>query len=89
MKYEYDPQKSTANKIKHGLTLEEASQLWNGLYVELKAKTVGGPRFMIIGKIKGKCYSCIYTNRGTIVRLISARRSRKSEEEIYYEHIQK
>lgn len=28
MKFEYDPQKSASNKLKHGLDFEEAQGLW-------------------------------------------------------------
>jgi uncharacterized DUF497 family protein len=45
---------------------------------------------MIIGKLNTVFYSCIYTTRGEdVIRLISARRSRKSEEAIYYEYIKR
>jgi uncharacterized protein len=85
MKFEYDSKKSVANKKKHGISLEEAKALWSVLSVEVKAKTVDEPRVMIIGKIKNKFCSCIYTMRQDVIRLISARRSRASEEEIYYD----
>lgn len=55
--------------------------------MELAAKTIDEPRFMIIGQLNEKLYSCIYTIRAEVIRLISARRSRKTEEEIYYDHI--
>ena len=83
MKFEYDAKKSIANKKKHGIHFEAAKALWSVLSVEVAAKTKDEPRYMIIGKIKGKCYSCIYTVRNDAIRLISARRSRQSEEEIY------
>ena len=89
MKFDFDLNKSIANKEKHGITLDEAKALWSVLSVELKAKTVDEPRFMMIGKIKDKFYSCIYTTRGDVIRLISARRSRKSEEEIYHDYLKK
>lgn len=89
MKFEFDPNKSALNKKKHGIALGEAKALWSCLSVELKAKTVDEPRFMIIGQLGGKFYSCIYTTRGDVIRLISARRSRKSEEEIYHEYFKK
>lgn len=78
MKFEYDNHKSTANKAKHGISLEDAKDLWAVPAVELEAKTIDEPRYMIIGKINGKFYSCIYTIRGETIRLISARRSRKN-----------
>lgn len=87
MNFEYDPEKSKTNRIKHGITLEQAKSLWSSPGVKIEAKTVGEPRFMLIGKIDRTFYSCIYTSRGHTIRLISARRSRKNEEELYHEKI--
>ncbi len=89
MRFEYDPKKSASNKKKHGITLELAKSLWQGFYIEITAKTVDEPRYMVIGKIENKLYSCVFTMRHDVVRLISARRSRKSEEALYYGHFKK
>lgn len=89
MEFEYDYHKSATNLQKHGISLGEACVLWAVPHVEITARTVDEPRFMIIGKMNGKYYSCIYTTRGIdTIRLISARRSRKIEEAIYDENIQ-
>ena len=87
MNFEFDPVKSASNKLKHGISLEYAVEIWGSAYIEVKAKTVGEDRWMAIGKIRDKFYSCVFTIRGSSIRLISARRSRKSEEAIYYENI--
>ncbi len=87
MKFECNPQKSQTNLKKHGISLEDAQMLWGVPNIQISAKTVDEERFMIIGRINGKCYSCIYTERGEAIRLISARRSRKQEEKLYYENI--
>ena len=87
MEFEFNPEKSIANKRKHGVSLEEAVGLWSVANVQIKARISDEPRFMIIGKLGHKFYSCIYTVRGESIRLISARRSRAKEEEIYHEHI--
>jgi len=87
MKYELDSNKSFLNLTKHGLSLEEATFLWEVPNIIIEARTVDEPSFMIIGKIKGKFYSCIFTDRAEATRLISARRSRKEEEALYYESI--
>jgi len=42
---------------------------------------------MIIGKIAEECYSCIFTIRKNNIRIISCRKSRKKEKELYYEKI--
>lgn len=88
MKFEFDNNKSHTNKMKHGISLKAAKSLWSVPGIEIEARTQDEPRYMFIGKIKGKCYSCIFTKRGDVTRLISARRSRPSEEGIYYDHIQ-
>jgi uncharacterized DUF497 family protein len=41
------------------------------------------PRFLVIGKIKGKHWSAVITYRGGTIRTISARRSRDEEIELY------
>lgn len=87
MEVEYDPEKSAANLRKHGLSLEQAKQLWEVPTVVVRARTVGEDRFMIIGPLGKKLYSAIFTMRGETARLISARRSRKKEEGIYHEAI--
>ena len=87
MKFEYDPEKSKSNLEKHGISLEHATRLWFVSSVEIAARNLDETRFMIIGKLEGKFYSCIFTVREDAIRLISARRSRKNEEEIYHEKI--
>jgi len=41
------------------------------------------PRFLVIGKIEGKHWSGVITHRGEKTRIISVRRSRKEEVDIY------
>lgn len=89
MEFEFDPQKSRLNREKHGISLEEAARLWSVPAVEIEARTADEPRLMMIGQFEGKCYSCIFTRRGDKIRLISARRSRRKEEEIYDAYIRK
>ncbi|WP_370641550.1 BrnT family toxin [Tychonema sp. BBK16] len=62
----------------------EAQQLWSDSNkIELSAKTEDEPRFMLIGKIGGKHWSAIITYRQTKIRLISIRRSRTNEVNLY------
>jgi uncharacterized DUF497 family protein len=84
MGFEYDPTKSAENKRKHGIDFEEAQKLWedSGL-VEIPARTTDEPRWVLVGKIDRKCWSAVITRRGENIRLISVRRSRVEEVEIY------
>lgn len=80
MEFEYDPQKSLSNKQKHGVTFEEAVDLWNDPFViEVPIKGLDEERHMVIGKLNHKIWSAIITYRGNKVRLISVRRSREDE----------
>lgn len=86
MEFEFDRAKSEANKRKHGVSLEEATHLWQEAYLEVMARTSDESRLMAIGKIRGKLHACIYTIRGEAIRLISCRRARDKEAQLYHEH---
>jgi len=84
VKFEYDPAKSESNQSKHGINFEQAQQLWlDPQRVEIQAKSMIELRFMVIGKIEGRCWSAIVTYREQTVRIISVRRSRKEEVGLY------
>lgn len=84
MTFEFDSEKSAANKLKHGIDFREAQALWDDLdYIEIPVTTVDEPRFLVIGKISGKLWSGVITYRGEGVRIISVRRSRQQEADIY------
>ena len=84
MEFEFDKQKSQINKKKHGIDFIEAQALWDDSdRIEIPAKTVDENRFLIIGKISEKHWSTIITYRNEKIRIISVRRSRKEEIEIY------
>lgn len=84
IEFEYDIQKSKLNKEKHGIDFIEAQALWTDTdRIEIPARTLNEERYLLIGKISDKFWSAIYTYRNEKVRLISVRRSRKEEVEIY------
>ncbi len=82
--FEYDLEKSQRNQSKHGIDFERAQLLWDDpKRVEIQAKSTTESRFMVIGKIDGKCWSAIATYRNEKIRIISVRRSRNDEVEFY------
>ena len=84
MKYEYDNNKILSNKQKHGVDFEEAKLLWNDdRMIEIATSYEDEERFINIGKIDTKFYTIVTTFRAGKVRIISARRARKKEIEIY------
>ena len=84
MEFEFDPKKSDSNKQKHGIDFHEARALWEDPdLIEIPVQTIDEPRYLVIGTIEGKHWSGVVTYRGDKVRIISVRRSRKEEVEIY------
>lgn len=82
--FEFDSDKSQVNTEKHGIDFEAAQALWHDPHLlEIQAKTEGEPRFLIVGRIGAKYWSAVVTYRGSRIRLISVRRARKREVELY------
>ena len=84
MEFEFDPQKSKSNKAKHGIDFEETQSLWDDIDVlEIPARTEDEPRWIIIGRIGDMLWSAIITYREEKVRIISVRRARQEERDLY------
>jgi uncharacterized DUF497 family protein len=84
MEYEFDPQKSNSNKTKHGIDFSEAQELWDDPdLIEIPVRTSDEPRYLVIARISGKHWSGVITYRGEKIRIISVRRSREEEIELY------
>lgn len=89
MEFEFDSGKSKLNRIKHGIDFHQAQLLWEGPYVEFAAQQEYENRFAVIGQIGDKVYTCIYTVRRNHIRIISCRRARNKERQLYENSIQK
>jgi uncharacterized DUF497 family protein len=87
VQFEYDPNKSEANKEKHGIDFEEAKALWSDpRAVEFlgRVKDYDEVRLVRIGRIGGRGWAAVFTIRGPdVVRLISVRRARRDERRFY------
>ncbi|MCL4474262.1 MAG: BrnT family toxin [Actinobacteria bacterium] len=84
MIFEYDSRKSAANKKKHDIDFEEAQILWDDPnLLEIPLRTEDEPRNMVIGTIEGIHWSGIITYGGENIRIISVRRARREEVDIY------
>ncbi len=84
--FEYDPDKSAANLAKHGINFEQAQALWNDdqrLTIATHPGQNGEVRALVIGLIADKLWSAVVTLRGDAIRIISVRRSRDDEKELY------
>lgn len=84
MKFEWDNEKSTRNQAKHGIDFDTARALWDdGNRVEIQSPYPLESRSVLIGKLDNKLWTAIFTRRGSGLRIISVRRARKQEEDLY------
>ena len=84
MEFEFDEAKSWRNRDKHGIDFVEAQIIWlDSMLVEIPAKTEDEARYLVVGKIAGVHWSAVITYREERIRIISVRRSRREEIEIY------
>ena len=90
VEFEYDPRKSEANLFKHGISFAQSQKLWTeGKTVTFNSNNAGNDesRQITIGIIEGKYYSAITTQRAGRTRIISVRRDRQREIDIYEKSI--
>jgi len=82
--FEYDEFKSETNLEKHGIDFHHAQKLWDDPdALEIETKSENEARYIVIGLINNKHWSAVVTYRNGSVRLISVRRSRHREVELY------
>lgn len=80
----FDTAKSASNKTKHGIDFVEAQALWrDSKHLVVAARAGVEERFIIIGRIGEKHWSAVVTYCGDLVRIISVRRAREQEVQVY------
>lgn len=83
-KFEFDTTKSCINFDKHGINFIAAQELWaDPDFLQVKAKSEGEQRYLVIGLIAEKYWSAVITYRDDIIRITSVRRSSKTEVSLY------
>ncbi len=61
-----------------------AMKLWNDPNrLEIPARWVNEPRFLLIAMLDEELWTTVFTKRNSKVRIISVRKSRRYEKEIY------
>ena len=84
MQFEFDAEKSAGNLQKHGISFDDAVELWRDpQLIEIPARTQDEARFLVIARLGQTCWAAVITYRSENVRIISVRRARKEEVEIY------
>ena len=86
LKFELDDEKAKINIKKHEIYFEDAALVFfdnNAIYYEDDEHSNNENRMKVVGMVK-KVLAVIYTERGEINRIISARRATKNERNDYY-----
>lgn len=83
MEFEWDPNKDVANLKKHGLDFSTAVLIFGQPVFVISSDRQGEERYRAIGRLGGVIVAVVYTDRGSVRRIISARRARKNEIEAY------
>jgi uncharacterized protein len=83
---EYDPAKAVTNLRKHGVSFADAEQALRDIHAATMEDpdAEGEPRFVTLGvDISGRVLVIVWTPRGDLARLISARKASKQEVQAY------
>jgi uncharacterized DUF497 family protein len=85
--FEWDDKKAARNYAKHGVTFYQAIKAFRDHFaIEQidEREDYGEERINLIGKCGGIVLHVTYTERGKSIRLISARKAEKHEQDDYY-----
>jgi uncharacterized protein len=86
-KFEWDAAKRLTTLDKHGIDFVDAAKIFSSPYVRAGSKQNSEERWIAIGLLEGIEIAVIYTIRGNVCRLITARRARIYERKIYHAHV--
>jgi uncharacterized DUF497 family protein len=85
--FEWDEEKDFFNTWKHGISFEEAKMVFfDSLAAALYdfEHSIGEDRWTIYGLVNITVVTVCFTERDGVIRLISARKATKAEEEEYF-----
>jgi len=89
MRFDWDEKKRLINIRKHGIDFADVPAIF-----ELDTVTViddrvdyGETRYQTLGLLKARVIMVVHTESETVIRIISARKANKYEEEIYFSEI--
>lgn len=90
MKFGWDKNKNKQNIQKHGISFEEATEIFDGVvftsiderydYEEIRELSIGATQGVVI-------ITVAHTDRNSKIRLISARKATPKERTTYYEYL--
>ena len=88
MQFEWDGRKAAQNIAKHGVPFEYAVRVFldpHRLNAQDDRRDYSEERWLTLGNIEGRLFAVVYTPRGKLIRLISARKANEREQRQYDE----
>ncbi len=87
--FEWDEDKRIANIRKHGIDFLDMANLFKHPILEKidNREDYGEERIIALGTTGGAVFRIVFTLRGTGVRMISAMKANKHEQDLYYRSI--
>ncbi len=86
MNFEWDKNKENSNIEKHRVDFNQAKEVFHDtdkIGIPDERKDYNEERILVIGKSMNLILSVIYTMRGVVVRIISARSASRKERKLY------
>lgn len=86
MAFDWDSNKAQSNLRKHRVSFEAATKVFGDpAALAIPDDCVEEDRWQYIGRVGNEILFVVYTERGDDIRIISARRATRSEEDDYYQ----
>jgi len=87
--YEWDEEKSERNREKHGLSFEDAENVFAGPCVTFVDNRFDyeETRLITLGTLEGRIVVIVHTLRGKNTRIISMRKANAREQKIYQKRL--
>ena len=91
MQFEWDEKKPRANPVKHGIDFADLAPLFVGLTITVLDSRYDYDefRFITLGILNGIVMTIAHTETDEVIRIISARKATRYEEESYFKKIRK
>ena len=81
--FEWDEEKNTLNRAKHGIDFDSAIEVFYGPIILRRSDRNNEERWTALGYSDDRLILVVFTRRADVIRIISARRARKNEESEY------
>ena len=82
--FEWDERKRLANLAKHGIDFRDAMDVFDKPHLTVPSAHEEEERWVSLGLIREAVVAVVWTDRDSVIRLISVRAARRNERQIYH-----